>query len=48
MTFKKVETDSIAGNTMSLIGQTVIMYVKTFRTDIIVFFHNVVMCITSH
>lgn len=48
MTFKKVETDSIAGITMSLIGQTVIMYVKTFRTDVIVFFHNVVMCITSH
>ena len=42
----KVETDIINSNTVSPIGQDamlVIMYVKTFKSDVFVFIYNIVM-----
>ena len=51
MAVMKVETDSIARITVSLIGWAVIlviMYIKTFKTNIIVFVGNVVMFLLSH
>ena len=46
----KVETDIITNISASLIGRTeifVIMSVKAFRTDVIVFIGDVIMCFTS-
>jgi hypothetical protein len=43
----KVETDSIVGIVASPIGQAVIMYVDTFKTDVIVFIGNIIVCLTS-
>ena len=46
----KVETDIIASISVSLIGQAgifVIMSVKAFRTDFVVFIGDVIMCFTS-
>ena len=51
MAVLKVETDIITSMKTSLIGQAVIlviMCVKTFKTDVIVFIGNVIMCLTSH
>ena len=48
--FIKIETDIIASIIASLIAQTVIlviMYVKTFKTDVIVFIGNIIICLTS-
>ena len=42
----KVATDIINSNTVSPIGQAamlVIMYVKTFKSDVFVFIYNIVM-----
>ena len=42
----KVETNIVANITANLIGEAVIlvlMYVKTFKSDIIVFIFNVIM-----
>jgi hypothetical protein len=47
----KVETDIITNITVSLIGRAVllvIMYVEIFKTDVIIFIGNVIMCLTSH
>ena len=47
----KVETDIIASIAASLTGQAVklvIMYVKIFKSDIIVFISDIKMCLTSH
>jgi len=46
-----VETDITATITVSSITQAVIlmiMYVKTFNTNVIVFISNIIMCLTSH
>ena len=43
----KVKTDSIVGIVASPIGQAVIMYVDTFKTDVIVFIGNIIVCLTS-
>ena len=46
----KVKTDIIASIAASPIGQVVIlliMYVETFKTVVIVFISNVVMCLMS-
>jgi hypothetical protein len=46
----KVETDIIANISASPIGRAgifVIMYVKAFKTDVIVFICDVIMCFTS-
>ena len=50
-TVMKVETDIITNITVSLIGRAVllvIMYVEIFKTDVIIFIGNVIMCLTSH
>jgi hypothetical protein len=49
----KVKTDIITRITVSLIGEAVILvimllYVKTFKTEVIVFICNVIMCLRSH
>ena len=47
----KVETDIITNITVSLIGRAVllvIMYAEIFKTDVIIFIGNVIMCLTSH
>ena len=47
----KVETDIITIITASLVGWAailVIIYVKTFKTDIIVSTSNILLCLTSH
>jgi hypothetical protein len=47
----KVETDIITNITVSLIGRAVllvIMYVEIFKTDVIIFIGNVILCLTSH
>ena len=47
----KVETDIITSITASLIELDVIlvvMYVKTFKTDMIVFIGYCIICLTSH
>jgi hypothetical protein len=47
----KAETDIITTKAASLIGQAeilVIMYVEIFKTDVIVFICNIIMCLTSH
>jgi hypothetical protein len=47
----KVETDIDTSIAVRLIGEAVIlviMYVKTFRIDIIYFISNVIMCLMSH
>ena len=44
----KIETDTITSTASSLIGCTVIlvtMYVETFKTDVIIFIGNVIMCV---
>ena len=49
-TILKVETDIIANISANLIGRTgifVIMSVEAFKTDIIVFIGDVIMCFTS-
>ena len=46
----KIEIDIIFSITSSLIGKAVIlviMYVKTFETDVNVFIYNVLMCLAS-
>jgi len=43
----KVEKDIITSITASLIGR-LIMYVETFKADVIVVIGNVIMCLTSH
>ena len=46
----KVETDIIARITESPVGEAVILViikVETFKTDIIVFIHKVIMCLTQ-
>ena len=45
MTVIKIKTDIIAA---SLIEQAVIMYVETFKTDVIVLIDNFIICLTSH
>ena len=45
-----IETDIIANISATLIGQTgifVLMFVNVFRTDIIVFISDVIMCFMS-
>ena len=47
----KAETDIITTKAASLIGQAeilVIMFVEIFKTDVIVFICNIIMCLTSH
>jgi len=47
----KVKTDIFVSIAASLIWQAVmlfIIYVKTFKTDVIVYIGNVIMCLTSH
>jgi len=47
----KVETDIIASITASLIGGAVIqviMYIETFKTDVIASIGNIIMCLRSH
>jgi len=43
----KVETDIIANTSVSLIGRSVIMSVDAFRTDVVVFIGDVIMCFMS-
>ena len=43
-----VQTDIIINFTASLISQTVVMYVKTFKTNVIIFIGNVTICLISH
>jgi len=45
-----VETDIITSITVSPSSETSgnIMYVETFKTEVIVFISNVIMCLTSH
>ena len=45
MTVQKVETDII---TIGLVVILVIMYVETFKTDVIVFIGNIITFLTSH
>jgi len=40
-----VQTDIITYFTASLIAQTVVMYVKTFKTNVIVFIGNITICL---
>ena len=45
-----IETDSIVNISETQIGQTgifVIMFVKVFRTDIIIFISDIIMCFMS-
>lgn len=44
----EVEIDIIASITGSSIGGLLIMNFKTFKTDVIVFIFNIVMCLMSH
>ena len=44
----KVETDFIVSISESPVGRAVIMNVKTFKTDVIVFIGNAIICLTSH
>ena len=51
MVVMKTETEIITSIAVSPVGQAVIleiMYVETFKTDIIVFISKVIMCKTSH
>jgi len=51
MSVMKVKTDIFVSIAASLIWQAVmlfIIYVKTFKTDVIVYIGNVIMCLTSH
>jgi hypothetical protein len=50
MTVLKVETDILNNIAASPIGQIVIlgMFVKTFKTDVIVFIGNVIIYLMSH
>ena len=48
----KVKTDIITRIAVSLIGEAVILvimllYVKTFKTEVIVFICNVIMCLNN-
>ena len=43
----KFEKDIITSITASLIGR-LIMYVQTFKADVIVVIGNAIMCLTSH
>jgi hypothetical protein len=46
-----VETDITSSSAVSPKGETmilVIMYFRTFKTDVIVFISNIIMCLTSH
>ena len=43
-----VQTDIIINFTASLISQTVVMYVKTFKTNVVIFIGNVTICLISH
>jgi hypothetical protein len=43
----KVETDIIANTSVSPIGRSVIMFVDAFRTDVVVFIGDVIMCFMS-
>ena len=46
----KVETDIITSITVSPVGLAailVLMYVETFKTDVIVFISNTIMCLMS-
>jgi hypothetical protein len=50
MAILKIETDIFTNISASLIGQAgifVIMSVKAFRTDFVVFIGDVIMCFTS-
>jgi hypothetical protein len=50
MAILKIETDIIGNNSASLIiraGIFVIMFVEAFKTDVIVFFGDVIMCFMS-
>ena len=47
----KVETDIITNIAANPVGRAeilVIMYVKTLKSDVIVFIDNVIMCMMSH
>jgi hypothetical protein len=46
-TILKVETDIIANTSVSPIGRSVIMSVDAFRTDVVVFIGDVIMCFMS-
>ena len=51
MSVLKVETDIITSITLSLIWWAVILvitYLAIFKTDVIVFIGNIIMCLTSH
>ena len=50
MAILMVETDIITSITASLNSETSgnIMYVENFKTEVIVFISNVIMCLTSH
>ena len=43
----KVETDIITSIAASLMGQALIIYVETFKTDI-VFIFDLIICLMSH
>jgi len=47
MPVMKLGTDIVTGIAVSLIGQVVILYVKTFNTDVIFCIGNIIMCLTS-
>jgi hypothetical protein len=47
MAVLKVETDIITSFTESLIGWAMMMYIETFKTDVIVFIGNIIMCLMS-
>ena len=47
----KVETYIVTSISASLIGRAVIlviMYVETFKTDVIIVIGDIIMCLTSH
>jgi len=47
----KTETEMITSIAVSPVGQAVIleiMYVETFKTDIIIFISNIIISLTSH
>ena len=51
MAVLKVETDIITSIAVSLIGRAVILvilYVDTFKTDVIVCIGYIIKCLTSH
>ena len=48
MTVMKVQTDIITSMTVITNVILATMYVKTFKTDIIVFISNVIMCLMLH